>query len=229
MKIEHRAFNAEIRVPADGTPTFEAVVVTYGVLDSYDTIFDAGCFAASLEKRMPRITWAHDWSEPLGRYIDFKDSDTNLTLIGEFDDFDAVPRARQAYAQLKSGTIDQFSVGFSRIATREDDEHRTHFTEAELDEAALVLRGAVPDTKLVSVRSHSGLSVVRQVPIDLVVELGKKIAAGEMSHEEAEAALTLASGETAPAPTTEPSGETVDLSTLDGEALEALDQIGALQ
>lgn len=226
MIIERRAFQVEVRAPDDATRTFEAVVLNYGVLDSYDTIFDAGCFTKSLEARLPRITWAHDWSEPLGRYVDYKDTETSLTLVGEFDDFDAVPRARQAYAQLKSGTIDNFSVGFSRIASREDDEHRTHFTEAELDEAALVLRGAVPGTKLVSVRSQSGLSVVRQVPVDLVVELGKKIAAGEMSHDEAEAALSLASGDKP----VEPTAPVVDLEAVaqaDADALEALDAIGA--
>lgn len=191
--IEHRALRStEIRVTPD-TRTFEAVVVRYGVVDDYDTIFDAGCFAASLEERMPRITWAHDWAEPLGRYVDYKDTPEQLTLIGEFDDFDAVPRARQAWTQLSSGTIDQFSVGFHRIAIREDDDHRTHFTEAGLDEAALVLVGAVPGTALLSVRSvrtQGGLVV----PEDVWMSLAEKVAKGEITQEAAQAAMSLAAG-----------------------------------
>ena len=194
MNLEHRSLHAvEIRVPDDGTRTFEAVVLRYGVVDDYETIFDAGCFTESLVARMPRITWAHDWSEPLGRYVDYRDTDDELTLIGEFDPFDDVPRARQGYAQLRSGTIDQFSVGFRRVATTVDEEGRTHFVKATLDEAALVIVGAVPGTKLVSVRSPAG-GTRREVPEELVIDLAKKVAAKEITEQEAQIALGLAAG-----------------------------------
>lgn len=220
--IEHRSIRAsEVRVPDEGR-TFEAVVMTYGVVDDYNTIFDPGCFTDSLEARLPKITWAHNWSDPIGRYVDYRDNDETLTLIGELDDFDAVPRARQAHAQLVSGTIDQFSVGFVREETRagEGDEP-THFVRARLDEAALVLIGAVPGTKLLAVRStRAGIEVVRQVPEELVLDLGRKIAAGEMTKAEALATLDLAAGEPPPAP--EP---VVDDGTV-AAADELLEQIG---
>ncbi len=224
-KLEHRALRStHIRVPDDGGRTFEAVVLKYGVVDDYNTIFDPGCFTDSLETRLPRITWAHDWSDVIGRYVDYHDTPETLTLIGELDDFDAVPRARQAYAQLKSGTIDNFSVGFGRDKINEDDDGRIHFVKARLDEAALVLAGAVPGTKLVSVRSRSGLSVMRQVPEELVIDLAKKVAAGEMTKEEAAIALDLAGGELPdtkpndPPTSVEPSAE--DLAVIaDADAL----------
>lgn len=226
MNREHRAFRAtEIRATPDSR-TFEAVVVNYGVLDDYDTIFDAGCFAASLEERMPRITWAHDWSEPLGRYVDYRDTDKSLTLIGEFDDFTAVPTARRAHAQLLSGTIDQFSVGFHRIDSYEDDDNHTHFRKAGLDEAALVLVGAVPGTKLLSVRSGQGGR--REVPEALVIDLAKKVTAGELTQQEAAVAIDLAAGiptvgEPAPEPkAVELSAEDVATLAAADEALEAL-------
>lgn len=227
MNIERRAIRAEVRTSDSDPGMFEAVVMNYGVVDTYNTVFDPGCFRESLEERMPRITWGHDWKDVIGQYVDYKDTPETLTLVGQLDDFDAVPRAKQAHAQLKSGTIDQFSVGFHR---KPDGvrivEKREHFTNAGLDESALVLSGSVPGTKLVSVRSASGLHAVRQVPVDLVVELGKKIAAGELTHDEAEAALTLASGEVPAKPVEEPTVEPVDLSDLDAEAIESLDQIG---
>lgn len=127
----------------------------YNVVDDYRTIFAPGLFRESLESRLPRVVWAHDWAEPLGRYIDYDDTDTHLDLIGEFDNFDDVPRARQAYAQLKSGTIDEFSVGFmpldGEIEQRDGDEF-FRFTRARLDEVSLVLAGAVPNTQLLAVR-----------------------------------------------------------------------------
>lgn len=197
---EHRSIQVtEIRAVADKPRMFEADVLTYGVLDSYRTIFDQGVFDESMNDRLPRITWGHDWKDPIGRYVDYKNVEqrdalpAKLSLIGELDDFDAVPRARQAHAQLKSGTIDQFSVGFSRTegGTYEDDDGITHFRSASLDEVALVLVGAVPGTCLISVRSKGEK---REVSEDLLFALARKVAAGEMTQTEADVALTLAAG-----------------------------------
>lgn len=224
MKIEHRAYSAEVRTSESDPGIFEATVLAYGVVDTYNTTFDPGCFRESLEERMPRITWGHDWKDPIGKYVDYKDTDESLTLVGQLDDFDAVPRAKQAHAQLKSGTIDQFSVGFHRKPGGvRIFEEREHFTRAGLDEAALVLSGSVPGTKLVSVRSaQSGLSVIRQVPEELVITLGKKIAAGEMTYEEAMATVNLSAGV---APEVKPDEEPPkDLSELFAEADALIDQ-----
>lgn len=181
----------EVRVTDDGH-TLEAVVLVYNVIDDYNTRFRPGCFADSLGERMPRITWGHDWRDPIGRWVDYRDTATELTLIGELDDFDAVPRARQAAAQLASGTIDQFSVGFERLADEAVDpavvdgqRGVVDITKGNLDETALVLVGAVPGTKLLAVRS--GLVVSE----DAVMEVARRVAAGEMTIAEGKAALDL--------------------------------------
>lgn len=194
----------DVRVAGDGR-TIEAVVLTYNQVDDYNTRFRPGCFTESLEERLPRICWAHRWDEPLGRWVDYRDTATELTLIGELDDFDAVPRARQASAQLQSGTIDQFSVGFMRLADEAVDPEDVNgtrgvydITKGQLDEASLVLVGAVPGTKLLAVRS--GL----QVPESAVIDLASKVAAGEMSKEAAKVALELLAQDDPTASATEP-------------------------
>src|SRR5690606_24300352 len=106
------------------------------------------------------------------------------------DDFDAVPRARQAWAQLRSGTIDQFSVGFRVHEDRMVDDIQ-HFVRATLDEVALVLVGAVPGTKLVAIRTGG---LVREIPVETLVAIAKKIDAGEITQEQGQAALDLAAG-----------------------------------
>lgn len=146
-------------IGAEESRQFAATVLRYNTVDEYGTEFSPECFVESLERRMPRIVWGHDWTDPIGRWIRWEnvidDDGVRLDLVGEFDDFAAVPRARQAYAQLKSGTIDQFSVGFmpeeARIVVHDGDEV-VQFTRGRLDEASLVLVGAVPGTALLSVR-----------------------------------------------------------------------------
>lgn len=198
MKHERRTVPvAEVRMPDPEGKTFEAVVLRYNVVDDYDTRFRPGVFAESLAQRLPRICWAHRWDEPLGRYVDFRDTDTELTLIGEFDDFEAVPRAKQASAQLRSRTIDQFSVGFMRLASEDVDPEEVmgqrgvvDITKGQLDEVSLVLVGAVPGTKLLAVRSGGTATV----DTDALVEIAKRKAAGELTDAEAQAALDLLSG-----------------------------------
>lgn len=189
--MEQRVAPIEVRAVDDQPGMFEAVVMRYGIVDDYDTVFDFGVFTDSLERRLPRITWGHDWAEVIGRYVDYRDTPDGLTLIGQLDDFDAVPRARQAYAQLQSGTIDEFSVGFRATDTYKDADGRKHFRTAILDEVALVLSGAVPGTQLVAVR-HQTRST--DVPANLVIDLARELAAGTLTREEASLALDLAAG-----------------------------------
>jgi len=146
-------------------------------------------------------------------------------LMGELDDFDAVPRARQCHAQLRSGTIDQFSIGFVRKA----DEHRSDamdITRAELEEASPVIIASVPGTKLVSVRSAGGGAGM--VTEDLLAGLARKVSRGELSQHEAEVALALAAGET-PAGKKEPVEDPPDpdelIAQILGDDPEMLDTI----
>ena len=177
LRQAHRAVpTVHFRALDDKQGRFQARVMHYDVVDDYRTLFAPGLFRESLEARLPRVVWAHDWAEPLGRYIDYDDTATHLDLIGEFDDFDDVPRARQAYAQLKSGTIDEFSVGFMPLDGEEiqrDGDYYFRFTRARLDEVSLVLAGAVPNTQLLAVRSQE-MSVVRSpvltVPQDFAAQ-----------------------------------------------------------
>lgn len=207
MTIEKRTLTPrEVRVSDDGHRV-EAVVLVYNVVDDYGTTFRPGCFAESLQTRMPRMCWGHDWLDPIGRWTDYKDTDTELTLIGALDDFDAVPRARQASAQMRSGTIDQFSVGFCRLAdeTVEDEEFDqrgiTAITKGTLDESSPVLVGAVPGTHLVSVRSVRGAKVA----VDAAVELARRVQDEEITVDQAKAALDLLAVDDASAQ--QPAGE----------------------
>lgn len=199
MTIEHRALRAaQIRAVAEGGEHFiDLQIITPNVVDDYGSVWMEGCFDRSLDERMPTLAWAHDWSEPIGRGISWSRKDGEGPVVRfRLDDFDAVPTARRAFAQVQSGTIDDCSVGFSNTARRDPtaDElakwptAREIIESADDDEVSLVLRGAVPGAKVVAYRS--GQRAVT-VPIDAVTELARKVNAGELTEDEAHIALDL--------------------------------------
>lgn len=158
-------------VGLESARSFAATVLRYDTPDEYGTMFSPECFVESMGQRMPRVVWGHDWTDPIGVWTTWEnvtdDLGVRLDMVAQLDDFAAVPRARQAYAQLKSGTIDQFSIGFDAMdgeMALVDGMDIVRFTKGRLDEASLVIVGAVPGTTLLAVR-HPAILVRGPEPV----------------------------------------------------------------
>lgn len=182
----------------DGTRTITLRPVTPGVVDDYGSLWMPDVFDRSLDERLPTLAWAHSWSEPIGRATAWEADGDLRTITFRLDDPAAVPTAGRAYAQVQSGTIDDCSVGFSNTQRRDptDDEVKQYpgirevILEADLDEVSLVLRGAVPGAKVLAVRARGA-----EVDADLVIELARRVEAGDITQAQAEIALDLAAEE----------------------------------
>lgn len=79
-----------------------------------------GCFAKSLAARgvdseggnKIAHLWQHDMREPLGKYTVLKEDDKGLYFECPYDDFE---KANRALTQFKSGTLNNFSIGYSYV------------------------------------------------------------------------------------------------------------------
>ncbi|GAA1712302.1 hypothetical protein GCM10009765_71770 [Fodinicola feengrottensis] len=191
-KHEQRSLpGVELRALDEEKRQFTARVCSYGVADSYGSVWAPGVFTRGLQQKLPKCAWGHDWTEVIGRGISYEEHPDGLDMTVQLDDFDAVPKARQAWAQLKSGSMDEFSFGFARQqwSEKRDDlelygpDARELMTEARMDEISLVLKGAVPGTRLLSTRSEARMS--RESAADLLT----RVAAGAMPLVEALRAL----------------------------------------
>lgn len=203
MSREYRTIrNAGIRAidaTDGGAPGVTLQAITPNIVDDYGSVFTPDCFDRSIEERGPVLCWAHNWADPIGHPVGYETGDGGPRVSFEYDDFDAVPRAKQANSQVRSGTIRDCSVGFSNTKRRDptDDELaqwpgvREVIFEADLDEISLVLRGAVPGAQVVAYRGAGQRAVT--VPIDAVTELARKVNAGEITEDEAHTALELLS------------------------------------
>jgi HK97 family phage prohead protease len=182
---EYRAAPESVKIADESKHQVVIDAPVYGVVDDYRTAWKPGVFSASIDNRKPSLLWSHDWKDPIGAFHDAEERPDRLRIVYQLDDFDAVPRARQAFAQAKSGTIRDASFGFDHQTRDESpfegDEHAVWINRAALDEHSMVLKGAVPG---------AGVVGVRQVPVADVLRLAAALEAGEMSLDEALSTVT---------------------------------------
>lgn len=166
----------EVRADGEAVGRVTVTAMRYGVLDSYRTRFRPGCFADYLQERAPVMCWAHDISDVIGQTVDVDDSRERLRLNMQLDDFEAVPRARQAYAQLLPNrstgrpTLRDMSVGFERHEWEPQGDDTVDFVRCGLPEVSVVAAGAVPGAMVDSVRGSS-VMVPRSDAIDIAMRL----------------------------------------------------------
>lgn len=212
----------EIRGPGtakpDARPGFTAKLVAYDVPDSYRTSWAPGVFTRALSQRdgdgrsIP-VVWDHNWSDPVGQVVAYRDQADGFYGDVEFDDFEAVPRAKQAYAQMQPNpttgkpTMGQFSFAFVRGEEIEDPGHRGVMRQTSVDavqEFSIVLNGSVPGTGVKAVRS------AQTIDATTAAELVRKVGAGELGLTDALVELRGASKGTAAA--------AFEIRAIDGQA-----------
>lgn len=233
--IQPRILPIEFR--ALGDRQAEVVCCTYNTVDDYGSIWLPGCWTESLNRKLPKSVWAHDWADPIGQVVSFSDNTKQLRVTIQFSDFDAVPRARQAHRQMMDGDIDELSFGFelnewSFVEGGKDgvpEGAREKVTRATMYEVSPVLVGAVPGTKVLSVRSVNSEGSIEISKAGDVLTL---LAAGEIDLHEALGRIKGAAATPPPVETQEPAKEpdpdNPDLPVLDeagmAEALLALER-----
>jgi HK97 family phage prohead protease len=157
LTMERRVSLLDVRATPKGREV-TAAIVTYGVVDEYNTVFVPGCFTASLAARMPRIALGHDWTRVIGVWRTVVEDNAKRTVLrGVLSDPSRVPDAATAMALLEDGSLDQVSVGFmpeEMTDVKVGGKTVPGFAKARLDEVSLVLTGAVPGAEVLSVRGR---------------------------------------------------------------------------
>lgn len=86
--------------------------------DDDGDILVKGCFAKSIRDRGPQANtnrkiaflWQHDMKDPIGKFTTLREDDYGLYFESLLDE--GVESADRTLIQLKSGTLDQFSIGY---------------------------------------------------------------------------------------------------------------------
>lgn len=142
-----------------GEGSFTAIVSTFNIKDSQGQIIEKGAFDESLktftdDSPLP-VLWDHEWEDiwsHLGA-AQGRETDTGLQIEAQLDMEN--PNAVQAYKLLKTGRVHEFSIGgfISENDIEYDDDGNAHVKRFQLVEVSITLKGANPDTRLVSVKT----------------------------------------------------------------------------
>jgi HK97 family phage prohead protease len=120
---------------------------------------DIGCWAEVISKMhagktpFPSLLWGHDWATPVGRVDYAEERGNGLYIKGRFNL--NTTRGRDAYEDVRFGSIRELSVGFlpADDGIRRDSKGVRHVSRvAEWPEVSFVLVGASPDTRVMSVK-----------------------------------------------------------------------------
>lgn len=156
FNVKELNFNGESR-------TISGYAAVFNNKDKAGDILLKGCFAKSISDRGPESTandkiimlWQHDQHEPIGRISSLVEDDKGLYFEAVIDD---VERGNQAIKQLESGTLNQFSIGYSYVWEKcEYDQERDAFIvkEVVLYEISVVSIGCNGETEYLGLKAGS--------------------------------------------------------------------------
>lgn len=152
--VKELAYNGESR-------TISGYAAIFNNKDKAGDILLKGCFAKSIQDRGPEsqandkiiMLWQHDMHEPIGRISTLREDEKGLYFEAVIDD---VERGNQAIKQLESGTLNQFSIGYSYVWEKcEYDEQRDAFIvkEVVLYEISVVSIGCNGETEYLGLKA----------------------------------------------------------------------------
>lgn len=151
----------------------------FGNKDKAGDILIKGCFSKSIQERGPQSNandkivhlWMHNMNEPVGKIVTLIEDDKGLYFEADIDKIDLGDRE---ITQLESGTINQFSIGYSYVWDKVDyDSEKDAFIVKEviLYEISVVSIGCNGETY------YTGLKTAEEVE-DKVIELHNEIESG---------------------------------------------------
>lgn len=150
FSLEHRALQCEFRA-GEGEGVIEGYVTTWGTVDDYNSTFQRGAFAKTLQERgkKVRILWNHE-ETPIGVPIEIREDEKGL--FARIQLVMSVRRAREVFDLIQAGAIDSFSFGFRSIKDAWLDGVR-QIKEVALFEISPVIFPANESAQITGVRS----------------------------------------------------------------------------
>lgn len=164
--IEYKTVNAAMEVKQEGDHLhITAYGCAFGNIDSWgDIIEPKACdkFLSSQNRDRCHLCYQHDSAEVIGKITDFKVDETGLLF-----DADILPttRGKDAEVLIKSGALNEFSIGYFADKWHMDGKTRI-LEDITIVEISLVSRAANTKAVLLDVKSEEGQSAIKEMTDD---------------------------------------------------------------
>lgn len=104
-----------------GTGVFVGYASLFGRRDGTGDVVQPGAFAECLKRRAPRdvrMLFQHDAAEPVGTWLELRETARGLYVMGRLDI--NVQRGRELLSLLETGGLDGLSIGFRTVRAARD-------------------------------------------------------------------------------------------------------------
>lgn len=156
--------------------TISGYGAVFNNIDKSRDILLKGCFSKSIQERGPEssandkiiMLWMHDMHEPIGHITVLREDDRGLYFEAVIDD---VERGNQALKQLESGTLNQFSIGYSYVWEKceyDGDRDCLLVKEVILYEISVVSIGCNGETEYLGLKSMEEYNnILETLPLEI--------------------------------------------------------------
>ena len=147
----------------------EGQLITHSVIDSYGDYFDKQALDKVNKDKTYFLLHMHEWSKELGTLKVFQDEKGNLKFTAKLDlstdeNGNAINKdAQKVYSMMKNGANYEMSVGgflkqkeWGKIQTDKGEVEARIIKEIDVVEGSVVLKGAVPDATVTTVKNDKG-------------------------------------------------------------------------
>ena len=149
----------------------EGQLVTHSVIDSYGDYFDKTALDKVNKDKTYFLLHMHDWSKEIGTLKVYQDEKGNLKFTAKLDlstdnNGNAINQdAQKVYSMMKSGANYEMSVGgflkqreYGKVQTDKGEIDARIIKEIEVVEGSVVLKGAVPDATVETVKGDNNIN-----------------------------------------------------------------------
>ena len=160
-----------LKKDAEEKGIIEGQLITHSVIDSYGDYFDKEALDKVNKEKTYFLLHMHEWSKEIGTLKVYQDEKGNLKFTAKLDlstdnNGNTINQdAQKVYSMMKNGANYEMSVGgflrqreFGRVQTDKGEVDARIIKEIEVVEGSVVLKGAVPDATVETVKGDNNIN-----------------------------------------------------------------------